>query len=54
MLIAASARLFRLTQCAACASAALPRLQAIKQAGSRFSRPPIGPVGQYLNLEDSQ
>lgn len=32
----------------------LPLLQAIKQAGRQFSRPPIGPVGQYLNLEDSR
>ncbi|PRW20506.1 structural maintenance of chromosomes 6B isoform A [Chlorella sorokiniana] len=29
-------------------------MQAIKQAGARFSRPPIGPLGQYLHLEDSR
>lgn len=32
----------------------LALLQAVKQHGQQFSRPPIGPVGQHLTLEDSR
>lgn len=35
-------------------AALLSFLQMVKRSEAQFSRPPIGPVGQYLQLEDSR